>query len=94
MRAIITHIYNDHQVYPFFYITWYNQLASRDNLFNCPKFLLCDDNNDWQSIFTIKIIDKQPKVHFVHDCTINYMAERHDDVSKIYLNNVFFYNPV
>lgn len=94
VKSIITHVYNDNQIYPFFYITWYNQLISRDNLFDCPNFLLCEENNDWQSIFTIKIIDKQPKVHFVHDCTVNCTAEKHDDTSKIYLNNIFFYNPV
>jgi hypothetical protein len=92
VRAVVAHEYNDRRVYPFFYLTWYNQITFPTNLFDCPKFQLCEEN--YQSIFTIKIIDKQPKVHFVHDCTINCTAEKHDDTSKIYLNNIFFYNPV
>ncbi|RHZ76477.1 hypothetical protein Glove_197g66 [Diversispora epigaea] len=71
IRAIISHKGNDTNNYLFFYIKWYNEIPGSENnlLGRCSQFKLCD-NEKWDVIFPINIVDQQQRVHFVHNCTI------------------------
>ncbi|CAG8657580.1 11459_t:CDS:2, partial [Diversispora eburnea] len=42
--------------------------SENNSLGGCPQFKLCD-NEKWDVIFPITIVDRQQRVHFVHDCT-------------------------
>ncbi|RHZ89927.1 hypothetical protein Glove_9g378 [Diversispora epigaea] len=70
VRAIISHKGNDTNNYLFFYIKWYNEIPGSENnlLGGCSQFKLCD-NEKWDVIFPINIVDQQQRVHFVHNCT-------------------------
>ncbi|RHZ84169.1 hypothetical protein Glove_85g23 [Diversispora epigaea] len=70
VKTIISHKGNDTNNYLFFYIKWYNEIPGSENnlLGGCSQFKLCD-NEKWDVIFPINIVDQQQRVHFVHNCT-------------------------
>lgn len=92
VKAVISHRGNNDKDYTFLYIKWYNQISGPDRLLGCPRFELCE-NEMWQVIFPINIVDQQPKVHFVHSCTANCNLEKHD-FSNIYYKNEYIFRPV
>jgi hypothetical protein len=94
VRAIISHEGNDTNNYFFFYIKWYNEIPGSENnsLGGCPRFKL-DDDEKWDLIFPISIVDRQQMVHFVHDCTTFCKIDKHDS-SNVFYKNEYFFNPV
>ncbi|RHZ76768.1 hypothetical protein Glove_193g44 [Diversispora epigaea] len=72
----------------------YNKIpGSKNNLLGgCSQFKLCD-NEKWDIIFPINIVDQQQRVHFVHNCTTVCKTGEHNS-SDIFYKNEFFFHPV
>ncbi|RHZ81177.1 hypothetical protein Glove_123g115 [Diversispora epigaea] len=67
--------------------------GSENNLLGgCSQFKLCD-NEKWDVIFLINIVDQQQRVHFVHNCTTVCKIGEHNS-SDIFYKNEFFFHPV
>jgi hypothetical protein len=91
VKSIISHKGNDTNNYLFFYIKWYDKISgSNNNSLGCPRFKLCD-NEKWDLIFPISIVDRQQRVHFVHNCTTVCKIGKHDSSNIFYRNNYFFH---
>jgi hypothetical protein len=91
IRGIFTHIANDNKKYAFFILDWYYNTGRIDNLTESKIYKLQESADvSWPHIHSFHIVDRIPRVHFVHNCKINY-ANGHASDNSEYLFNEFFY---
>ena len=91
IRGIFTHEANDHKKYAFFILDWYYDTGRTDNLTGCKIYGLQEPKDDsWPHVHSFHIVDRNPHVHFVHNCKAN-CTDYHATNNLEYLRNEFFY---
>ena len=91
IRGIFTHTANNYNKYAFFILDWYYDTGRTDNLTGCKIYGLQEPNDDqWSHIHSFHIVDRNPRVHFVHNCKAN-CTDHHATNNLEYLYNEFFY---
>ena len=92
IREIFTHMANDRKKYAFFLIDWYYDTGRVDNFTGSKIYRLQKSHNNlWPHIHSFHIVDRKPRVHFVHNCKTNCIGNRHAADNLEYLYNEFFY---
>ncbi len=77
---------------PFLLIDWFYRTRNVDTVTEFPIYGLQKSNDhSWYHLQPLIIVDKQPKVHFVHKCTSFCSEGSHDINSKEYILNEFYY---
>lgn len=90
--AIITHKANNDQVYAFFIFSWLENLKKLHPILECAQFRLQHKIDfQWRRIFTISMVDHQPRYHFLHDCNQACKGTQHDKDNRNYLRNDFYF---
>ena len=91
IKGIFTHIANDNKRYAFFILDWYYNTGRTDNLTGSKIYKLQESTDvSWSYIHSFHIVDRIPRVHFVHNCKVN-CANGHVSNNSEYLFNEFFY---
>ncbi|CAB4475677.1 unnamed protein product [Rhizophagus irregularis] len=91
IRGIFTHQANDYKKYAFFILDWYYDTGRIDDLTGCRIYGLQESKDVlWPHIHSFHIVDRNPHVHFVHNCKANCTNE-HKTNNLEYLRNEFFY---
>ncbi|EXX57446.1 hypothetical protein RirG_207140 [Rhizophagus irregularis DAOM 197198w] len=91
IRGIFTHQANDYKKYAFFILDWYYDTGRIDDLTGCKIYGLQESKDVlWPHIHSFHIVDRNPHVHFVHNCKANCTNE-HKTNNLEYLRNEFFY---
>jgi hypothetical protein len=94
IRGIFTHQANDYKNYAFFILDWYYNTGRTDNLTGCRIYGLQEPkHNLWPRVHSFHIVDRNPRVHFVHNYKANCTNE-HAKNNLEYLHNEFFYMAV
>src|SRR5256885_2306751 len=94
IKGIFTHIANDNKRYAFFILDWYYNTGQIDNLTGSKIYKLQESVDiSWSHIHSFHIVDRIPRVHFVHNCKVN-CVNGHASDNLEYLLNEFFYTVV
>ena len=92
IRGIFTHTANDKKKYAFFILDWYYYTGRIDNFTRSKIYGLQEFNDEsWPHIHSFHIVDRKPRVHFVHNCKKNCANGHHATDNLEYLHNEFFY---
>jgi len=91
VKGIFTHTANDNKKYAFFILDWYYDTGRTDDLTGSKIYGLQESNNNlWPHIHSFHIVDRTPRIHFVHNCKANCIGCHAKDNLE-YLHNEFFY---
>ncbi|CAB4404894.1 unnamed protein product [Rhizophagus irregularis] len=92
IRAIILHQDDYGRINPFLLVDWFYRSGNVDSITGLPIYYLQESNDSlWSHLHPLIIVDRQPKVHFVHKCTRNCLGGSHDKNNKEYILNEFYY---
>jgi hypothetical protein len=95
VRGIFTHMANDKKKYAFFIIDWYYETGRVENFTGSKIYGLQESDDDlWTHIHSFHIVDRRPRVHFVHNCKTSCVDNHHSTNNTEYLHNEFFYMAV
>ncbi|CAB4387208.1 unnamed protein product [Rhizophagus irregularis] len=90
IRAIILHQDDYGRINPFLLVDWFYRSGNVDSITGLPIYYLQESNDSlWSHLHPLIIVDRQPKVHFVHKCTRNCLGGSHDKNNKEYILNEF-----
>ncbi|GES96961.1 hypothetical protein GLOIN_2v1483751 [Rhizophagus clarus] len=91
IKGIFTYKANDNKKYTFFILDWYYDTGRTDSLTGCKIYGLQGPNHDlWAHVHFFHIVDRNPRVHFIHNCKSNCLNNHAKDNLE-YLYNEFFY---
>src|SRR5256885_14592029 len=80
IKVIFTHKYNNDSVYVFVWIDWLKNTECTDHLLKCLIFeRQRESDTRWHCIYPISILNKIPKMHFVHACRSSGLADMYDN---------------
>ena len=92
IQAIITHQDDCGHTNPFLLVDWFYRNGNNDSATGLPIYCLQESNDTlWSHFHPLTIVDRQPKVHFVHRCTNHCLEGSHDKSNKEYILNKFYY---
>ena len=91
VQAIIAHQDDYGRTNPFLLVDWFYKNGNIDSITGFPIYCLQESNDtSWSHLHPLAIVDRQPKVHFVHKRT-NLCSEKSHDNNKEYILNEFYY---
>jgi len=92
IRAIIIHQDDLGRNNPFLLIDWFYKNGRTDFATGFPIYGLQEsDDLLWFHLHPLTIVDRKPKVHFVHKCTNHCSNGSHDKNNEEYILNEFYY---
>jgi hypothetical protein len=95
IRAIMIHQDDLGRNNPFLLINWFYRNGKFDPITGFPIYGLQEsDDNLWFHLHPLAIVDRKPKVHFVHNCTNRCSNGSHDKNNEEYILNEFYYSIV
>ncbi|PKY26618.1 hypothetical protein RhiirB3_389688 [Rhizophagus irregularis] len=93
IRAIMIHQDDFRRNNPFLLIDWFYEKGSADSVTGFPIYGLQEsDDHSWFHLYPLIIVDRKPKVHFVHKCTARCSNGSHDKNNEEYILNEFYYS--
>jgi len=77
---------------PFLLIDWFYKNGNINLVTGFPIYgLQKSDDHSWYHLQPFIIVDRPPKVHFIHKCTNLCSEKSHDKNNEEYILNEFYY---
>ncbi|POG57104.1 hypothetical protein GLOIN_2v1791717 [Rhizophagus irregularis DAOM 181602=DAOM 197198] len=91
IKGIFTHHERSRKLHAFVIFDWFEKIRE-NSMLKCPKYRLqALEETQWNRVFSISLIDHNPRVHFVHDCNGDCNNDKHDFTNRYYLKNMYYY---
>ena len=92
LQAIMIHQDDYERNNPFLLIDWFYRNGNIDAITGFPIYgLQKSDDTTWFHLHPLTIVDRQPRVHFVHKCINSCLKGTHSKNNMEYILNEFYY---